>query len=204
MLPPALASLGDWIEQLIAESTGKEGNGILPVVGEPLGAPDVYGDDRLFSCTRSATSRCPPQLEALEEHPIVRIRMRGRADLGAEMFRWELATAIVGYLLDINPFDQPDVEAAKVRAREALAGRSSRPDAGDARALLDGVAPPRYIAIQAFVAPTDENARAARSRPREAERHAPGRGHRRASAPGSCTRPGSTTRGARAPACSSR
>jgi hypothetical protein len=75
------------------------------------------------------------------------------------MYRWEMATAILGYLLDINPFDQPDVEAAKKRAREALEGAStSRPEPGDAKALLESIGPPSYIAIQAFVPPSAENA----------------------------------------------
>jgi glucose-6-phosphate isomerase len=147
--------LGPWIEQLIAESTGKEGKGVLPVVGEPLGPPDSYGSDRLFIGYTVGDSDMPVQLEALEDHPVARIRVGDARGVGAEMFRWELATAIVGYELDINPFDQPDVEAAKVRAREALRGVVG-PDAGDARALLEGVEPPRYIAIQAYLPPTDE------------------------------------------------
>jgi glucose-6-phosphate isomerase len=154
----AMGPLGPWIEQLIAESTGKDGKGVLPVVGEPLGSPDVYGGDRIFVVYSVSGEDLPPQLEALEDHPVVRIRVGDVRGVGAEMFRWELATAIVGYELDINPFDQPDVEAAKVRAREALRGVVG-PDAGDARPMLEGLEPPRYIAIQAFIPPTDDNAR---------------------------------------------
>jgi glucose-6-phosphate isomerase len=158
MLPPRLASLGGWIEQLVAESTGKEGLGVLPVVGEPLGGPEFYGDDRIFCVYTMGDDAPPPQLEALEDHPVVRIRMPDTKTLGAEMYRWEMATAILGYLLDINPFDQPDVESAKKRAREVLESPGGeRPEAGDARALLEGISPPAYIAIQAFVAPTEEN-----------------------------------------------
>src|SRR5439155_3148446 len=77
--------------------------------------------------------------------------------IGAEMYRWEMAIAIVGYLLDINPFDQPDVEAAKQRARDALSGSAPRPDPGSASELLAGIEAPRYIALQAFITPSDEN-----------------------------------------------
>ncbi len=154
----AMDALGPWIEQLIAESTGKDGKGVLPVVGEPLGPPDVYGPDRIFVVYTVGEGDLPAQLEALEDHPVVRIRFADARSVGAEMFRWELATAIVGYELDINPFDQPDVEAAKVRAREALRGVAP-PEPGEARGLLGGIESPRYIAIQAFVAPTEDNAR---------------------------------------------
>jgi glucose-6-phosphate isomerase len=158
VLPPRLASLGAWIEQLVAESTGKEGLGMLPVVGEPLGAPDVYGDDRVFTVYSLGDDPPPPQLEALEEHPIVRIRQADERSLAYEMYRWEMATAILGYLLDINPFDQPDVESAKQRARDALdLASTSRPEPGDARSLLEGIGPPSFVAIQAFVAPSDES-----------------------------------------------
>jgi hypothetical protein len=159
ILPSRLAALGPWIEQLIAESTGKEGTGVLPLVGDPLAGPEVYGADRLFCAYSLGDEPSPPQLEALEEHGIVRVRAGDPRSIGYEMYRWEMATAILGYVLDINPFDQPDVESAKVRAREALAsGGGTRPDAGDARALLTDLAAPSYIAVQAFVAPTEENA----------------------------------------------
>lgn len=150
--------LGPWIEQLLAESTGKDGKGVLPVVGEPLGPPDVYGSDRAFVVYSVGGSDLPARLEALEDHPVVRLRASDVRSVGAEMFRWELATAIVGYELDINPFDQPDVEAAKIRAREALRGVVS-PEPGDARALLEGIEAPRYIAIQTYLPPTDDNAK---------------------------------------------
>ena len=121
------------------------------------------------------------------------------------MFRWELATAIVGYELDINPFDQPDVEAAKVRAREALRGGHRDRTPATRLALLEGgIDAPRYIAIQAFLPPTDENSKrleAVRLKLRERHRVAVTTS---GSAPASCTRPGSTTRGARTRASSSR
>ncbi|MEX0873707.1 MAG: hypothetical protein WD646_11580 [Actinomycetota bacterium] len=161
VLPARIASLGDWIEQLIAESTGKEGTGILPVVGENLGPSVVYGNDRAFCVYTLGDEPVPAAIEALEaDHPVIRIRMRDPKAMGAEMFRWEMATAIVGYLLDVNPFDQPDVEAAKQRAREALASvGTQRPDAGSAPAMLAELAPPAYLAIQAFIAGSEENAK---------------------------------------------
>jgi glucose-6-phosphate isomerase len=138
VLPKQLHSLGGWIEQLIAESTGKEGTGLVPVVGEELGPPVVYGDDRVFCVYTLGDEAAPPGIEALEaDHPVIRIRMRDVKALGAEMFRWEMATAILGYSFDINPFDQPDVEAAKLRAREALtASGQSSPEKGSASTLL--------------------------------------------------------------------
>ncbi len=161
VLPTRLYSLGAWIEQLIAESTGKEGTGIVPVVGEEVGPPVAYGDDRVFCVYTLGDEAAPPAIEALEaDHPVIRIRMRDVKNVGAEMFRWEMATAIVGYELDINPFDQPDVEAAKVRAREALAASEQhRPDNGSAPNLVADLAPPRYLALQAFIPPTEDNSR---------------------------------------------
>jgi transaldolase/glucose-6-phosphate isomerase len=123
-ISPAIASFGDWVEQLIAESTGKEGRGILPVVGEPLGPPEVYGDDRLFVHLRlSGDDTHDAALDALEaaEHPVVRLNLRDRYDLGGQFFLWEMATAVASHLLGINPFDQPNVEAAKVLARRMVA-----------------------------------------------------------------------------------
>ncbi|MEW5717466.1 MAG: hypothetical protein AB1817_02450 [Chloroflexota bacterium] len=120
-----VAAFGAWGEQLIAESTGKEGKGIAPIDGEPLGKPIVYGADRVFvnlhlGKTRdAATERA---LSALEEigHPILRVRLRDPYDIGAEFFRWEFATAVACALLGVDAFDQPNVEEAKVNARKAL------------------------------------------------------------------------------------
>jgi hypothetical protein len=166
VLPKSIVSFGPWVEQLLAESTGKKGTGILPVVGEALAAPVAYGDDRVFCVYTVGDEPPPPGLEALEEeHPIVRIRIASPRTIGAEVYRWEMATAILGYLLDVNPFDQPDVESAKQRARTILsgdalsAGAGSQPEAGSASELLSSLAPPRYVAIQAFLAPTADNAR---------------------------------------------
>lgn len=123
---PELAPFGPWVEQLVAESTGKSGLGVLPVVEEPLGPVEQYGDDRLFVYLRlrgggnGETDRLAVELVAAG-HPIVLIPWQEPYDLGAEFYRWEFATAVAGQVLGINPFDQPDVEAAKSQARSALA-----------------------------------------------------------------------------------
>lgn len=119
---PGLRALGAWLEQLIAESTGKEGRAIIPIDGERPGAPGVYGSDRLCVSLQPALAPEPIQeaaVAALEQAglPVVRIAVGDRYDLGAEIFRWELATAVAGAILGINPFDQPDVEASKVKTR---------------------------------------------------------------------------------------
>jgi glucose-6-phosphate isomerase/transaldolase/glucose-6-phosphate isomerase len=115
---PSIASFGLWAEQLIAESTGKQGKGIIPVAGEPLMAPEHYGDDRLFVHVRldgdenDSTDAAIADLESAG-HPVLRIQLRDEFDLGAEFFRWEFATAVAGHLLGIQPFDQPNVQQAK-------------------------------------------------------------------------------------------
>jgi hypothetical protein len=122
---PAIASLGAWIEQLIAESTGKEGKGLVPVDGEALGGPELYGSDRCFVYVRLESATSPEQeagVAALEAagHPVVRITLGDTLDLGQEFFRWEMATAVAGSILEINAFNQPDVEAAKIAARKLM------------------------------------------------------------------------------------
>jgi len=116
--PPPIDSLGLWIEQLIAESTGKEGLGILPVAGEPLGDCSVYGNDRLFvyiSTQDSPGAEIEAKLKALQEagHPVVRQVMRDPLSLGREFFLWEVATALAGSIIGIDPFDQPNVQESK-------------------------------------------------------------------------------------------
>jgi transaldolase/glucose-6-phosphate isomerase len=119
---PAIAPLGAWLEQLVAESTGKQGRAIIPIDGERLAAPDRYAADRVFVYTRfslrpdGAQDAAMDRLEAAG-HPVVRIEVGDLYDLSAEFFRWEVATAVAGAMLGINPFDQPDVEAAKVATR---------------------------------------------------------------------------------------
>ncbi len=119
---PGISDLGAWLEQLLAESTGKIGKGIIPVDREELAAPAVYGNDRVFAYVRlesGADARQDAEVAALEKagHPVVRIGMADTYDLGAEFFRWEIATAVAGAIIGINAFNQPDVEASKVATR---------------------------------------------------------------------------------------
>ncbi|UCG64490.1 MAG: bifunctional transaldolase/phosoglucose isomerase [Deltaproteobacteria bacterium] len=121
---PQIAGFADWVEQLIAESTGKEEKGILPVVGEPVGPPAVYGKDRVFVHVRlDGDETHDAAIAELEraELPVVRLFPRDRYDLGGQFFLWEMAIAVAGHCLGINPFDQPNVEAAKILAREITA-----------------------------------------------------------------------------------
>lgn len=130
---PAMAALPVWLEQLVAESTGKDGRGILPVAGEALGEPGVYGPDRVFvDFVTNGEAGNAGRLAALEAagHPVVRIRLSDRLDLAQEFFRWEIAVPAAGAVIGIQPFNQPDVQLAKDLARQAMkAGRSS-PAAG--------------------------------------------------------------------------
>ncbi len=188
---PPMASFGDWVEQLIAESTGKEGLGILPVVGEPLGPPSVYGDDRLFvylhlndpaGLSRSDDYAREASLSALQAtgHPVVRLQLSDRYDLGGQFFLWEMATAVASHRLGINPFDQPNVEAAKLLARQMVAeyrakealpsetpvltskgiaiyGEMVADSLGEALpAFLRQVQSGAYVALQAYVQPSAE------------------------------------------------
>ncbi|MGH9411944.1 MAG: glucose-6-phosphate isomerase [Vicinamibacterales bacterium] len=123
VLPRPLHALGLWIEQLVAESTGKHGTGALPVVDEPLGRPDEYGNDRCFvAVSTEHEGPDPSRLDALEAagHPVLRLRTR-EAMLGAEFFRWEFAIAVAGSILEINPFDEPNVQEAKDKTKAILA-----------------------------------------------------------------------------------
>jgi transaldolase/glucose-6-phosphate isomerase len=120
---PAINDLGAWLEQLLAESTGKVGKGLIPVDREALGAPEVYGHDRVFAYMRLEAAPDPKQDEAVAAleaagHPVVRIAVDGIYDLGEEMFRWEIATAVAGSIIGINAFNQPDVEASKMVTRK--------------------------------------------------------------------------------------
>ncbi|MBL8860185.1 MAG: bifunctional transaldolase/phosoglucose isomerase [Planctomycetes bacterium] len=123
IVSPQIASLGGWLEQLVAESTGKIGKGIVPVDLEPVGPPSVYGNDRVFVYVRLEAAPDKAQdagIEALEKagHVVARIRVGDKLDLGAEFFRWEIATAVAGSILELHPFDQPDVEASKIVTKE--------------------------------------------------------------------------------------
>jgi len=140
---PGIADFGAWLEQLLAESTGKLGKGIVPVDGEPLGAPAVYGNDRLFAYLRLAADRDADQergVAALEAagQPVVRITVHDRMQLGQEFFRWEMATAAAGSIIGINPFDQPDVEAAKVKTRDLTDAYEKTGELPAERAFFEG------------------------------------------------------------------
>ena len=165
----AIASFGDWVEQLIAESTGKEGKGIVPVVGEPVGSPDVYGDDRLFVYVRlEGDDTHDEAVSAIQAagHPVIQLVLRDRYDLGGQFYLWEMATAVAGHHLGINPFDQPNVEAAKVLARDMVAtyqetkklpkGDLSVPSAQALRSFIELADAGDYVALQAYVQPTVE------------------------------------------------
>ncbi len=173
VLPNALRSLGLWIEQLVAESTGKHGKGALPVVDEPLGEPAEYGSDRCFVAV--ATEHEPfdtARLDALENagHPVLRLTTRQNA-LGAEFFRWEFATAVAGAVLAINPFDEPNVAEAKEKTKSILAsgdltgGKPAASANGVAvyskfagaqpaavvRAAIDSIKPGDYVAFLSYL-----------------------------------------------------
>ena len=191
---PAIASFGSWVEQLIAESTGKHGTGIVPIDREPIGDVRAYGDDRVFVRLGLADGAGWSVGDGFAEaataagHPVVRIELADPIDLGAEALRWEVATAIAGAVLGIDPFDQPNVEEAKELTRKVLAAasageRRSAPRAtlvsdaesgitlhGDAPLRLtagDGTIvgelarhlarrkPNAYLALQAFIAPSE-------------------------------------------------
>jgi transaldolase / glucose-6-phosphate isomerase len=167
VLSPGIASFGLWVEQLIAESTGKEGKGILPVADEPLGPPDVYGADRVFVSmvlAGEADTDVESRLATLEEagHPVVHLRLDDRYDLGQEFFRWEFATAMAGAVLRINPFDQPNVAESKANTKAVLAkGGAASPaaSAAELEGFLAGIEPGDYLAIMAYLPPTPENDR---------------------------------------------
>ena len=117
---PGIADLGAWLEQLLAESTGKQGRGLIPLADEPLGAPENYGSDRFFAYLELDGQHDPSQrqaIAALEDagHPVARIRVKDVWHIGQEFFRWEIAVAVAGAIIGINPFNQPDVEASKIK-----------------------------------------------------------------------------------------
>ncbi|MCP5304755.1 MAG: bifunctional transaldolase/phosoglucose isomerase [Chromatiaceae bacterium] len=137
---PGIESLGGWLEQLLAESTGKFGTGLIPVNGEEPGVPESYGEDRLFVQLRLATEHDPEQDAVVDHlvdagHPVVRIDITDQYDLGQEFFRWEFATAVAGAVMHLNPFDQPDVEGAKLAARQIATGVRDGQPLPDAKPL---------------------------------------------------------------------
>jgi RpiB/LacA/LacB family sugar-phosphate isomerase len=180
-----IRALGPWIEQLVAESLGKDGRGLVPVVDEPLGAAAVYGGDRVFvATTLPGDETHDAALEAIagSGHPVIRLRLRDRFDLGGEFFRWELAVAAAGGVLGVNPFNEPDVAGAKQRTAALLDGwrRSRRLPGWPVDVEEDGIAlsglggakpaslaaglsahlaqakPGDYVALLAYLPPTQE------------------------------------------------
>jgi glucose-6-phosphate isomerase len=169
---PALATFGLWVEQLLAESTGKHGKGLLPVVGEGPEPVDAFGDDRAVVGIDAAGVSAPgvPELKAAD-HPTMFLGIGEAIELGGEFFRWEFATAVAGHLLGINAFDQPDVQAAKDATKRVLAELAAggelpepalwlrgegdvAPAAATLRALLAGAVPGDYVALMAYLDPT--------------------------------------------------
>ena len=125
---PGIRDLGAWLEQLVAESTGKDGKAVIPVDREEAGQPDAYGEDRLFIYLRLEESPDPAQDEAIgglvqAGQPVVQISLADRYDLAAEFFRWEFATAVVGSIMGVDPFNQPDVEASKLSLCSEMRGK---------------------------------------------------------------------------------
>jgi transaldolase/glucose-6-phosphate isomerase len=180
LVPEAIASLGMWLEQLLAESTGKEGTGLVPVVGEPVGNPMLYGQDRLFVHVRlkdQVDQALEDGVATLREagHPVITIHMDDLLDLGQEFFRWEIATATAGAILDINAFDQPNVQESKdntdrllkmvvakgqlpvekpalvVDSLEFYAEKAAQTAEGTLARFLEQARPGDYIALMAYL-----------------------------------------------------
>ncbi len=149
VMPPEIAAFGSWLEQLVAESTGKHGVGILPVAGEPIGKPGVYSDDRFFVCIGDQSDM---GTLADQGHPVIHLPFVDRYSIGAECFRWEFAIAVAGHVLSINAFDQPNVEAAKKAASKVLEEGVPKLPESTAADALKAAKPGDYLAIQAYVA----------------------------------------------------
>jgi glucose-6-phosphate isomerase len=154
VLDPRIESFGLWLEQLLAESTGKAGTGVVPVVGEPLGPVGVYGDDRVFIAIGDVEHPVGLDVLAEEGHPVVELDLDGPLDLGAQCLVWEVATALCGAMLAINPFDQPNVAEAK-EATSAVLAADAPPTLPTAtfEDVLAQVRPGDYLSIQAYVDP---------------------------------------------------
>ena len=175
--PEPVGTFGLWAEQLIAESTGKEGKGLVPVADEPLGPPDVYGSDRIFVALQlPQQDGTTDKFEALQRagHPVISLKLTDRLDLGSEFFRWEYAIAIAGAILGINVFDQPNVQEAKDLTRQVLseskpsttgsgirwAGQQGATVDAAIQALLGQVKARDYVALMAYIPPSPDNDRA--------------------------------------------
>jgi len=165
---PTLASFGLWVEQLLAESTGKEGTGLIPVAGEPIAAPTNYGSDRLFVAMRMKGDRNAALDKAVTTlqragHPVFCLDLADRYDLGGEFFRWECATAVAGHILEIHPFDQPNVQESKdntarvlkdVETKGALPVPRTESPKSALFSLLGQARPSAYLAILAYTTPS--------------------------------------------------
>ena len=154
VLPEELRELGVWIEQMIAESLGKEGKGIVPVEGEPLAGPETYGNDRIFVALGEHEG-----LDALEAagHPVLRLPYCDAAQLPAEFARWEVATAVAGHVLDVHPFDQPDVQEAKDATARVLAAPAPPPQTPPLAEVLSSLRTGDYLALLAYLPRTPEH-----------------------------------------------
>ncbi len=154
-IPDELPELGVWIEQIVAESLGKEGKGIIPIEGEPLADPATYGDDRLFVALGDHEG-----LDAIEAagHPVVRLPYGDTAQLPAEFVRWEIATAVAGHVLGVHPFDQPNVQEAKDATARVLAASSPPPSTPPLAEVLASLTQGDYLALLAYLPRTAEHA----------------------------------------------
>jgi transaldolase / glucose-6-phosphate isomerase len=168
VVDPPLEAFGLWVEQLVAESTGKQGRGILPIADEPLVDPGAYGQDRVFLHLAGGDEDNAARIAALRKagHPTITVRADGPADLGRIFFHAEFATAVAGWVLEINPFDQPNVQEAKDNTNRVLLEGARDLDPGDLSRLLHGIEPPRYVAIMGYL-PYSEETDAAVARMRE-------------------------------------
>ena len=165
---PSLSTFGLWAEQLLAESTGKEGTGLIPIAQEPLLKPGAYGTDRFFVYLKLRGDKNQALDRAVQalvkaKHPVLQFNLRDRYDLGAEFFRWEFATAVAGHLLGIHPFDQPNVQESKDNTNRVLesfhsTGRlpeqTSHPAKDAAQTISGHLEPGTYVSILAYTTPT--------------------------------------------------
>ncbi|MDA0181572.1 hypothetical protein OJ997_14805 [Solirubrobacter phytolaccae] len=163
-----LSSYGVWAEQLVAESTGKLGRGILPIADEPLLDPEHYGDDRVFLHVATAQGSNAAKVAKLKDagHPVITIHALGPTDLGRIFYLSEFAVAVAGWVLEINPFDQPNVQEAKDNTNRVLKEGSAGVDAGSLSELTDSLEPPAYFAIMGYL-PYSSDTEAAVARLRE-------------------------------------
>ena len=161
--PHPLGGFGLWAEQLIAESLGKDGKGVIPVAGEPLRDPSAYGDDRVFVYLQVAAEPADATNESVDAiaaagHPVIRLELKDRFDLGAEFFRWEIAAAVLGAITGVHPFDQPDVQASKDNTDAVLdrflqsGAIPEQPGAGSLADLLSKAECGDYLAIMPYTA----------------------------------------------------